>query len=303
MLSVLMVGYRSKPFLAASLGTLLDALADIDGLIYFTDNGDDGSEEFVRAEFPQITVVPSHGNIGFGRGNNLLARHTNSDWLLVVNPDIVVKPDTISRLLQFVEFHNEFDIVSGVMVDPDENIDSRTISRLPNLHDLLWGLVGRAERHQPIDLSQPIVEVPAVNGGFMLIRNSAWQNVGGFDESFFLYAEELDFCARVAAKGGKIGIVPSSRLSHDIGSGNFFGPDRILYQLTGNAHYYRKHFGAIRAAIMIAVLWLSCVIRFGVGAILGFFQNRYARMSRAFRKPACRPWTWMRGYPDRPSQP
>ena len=177
------------------------------------------------------------------------------------------------------------------------------MTALPRITDLIKGAIGRAKQSRQIDIEGPLVEVEAVNGGMMLVRSDIWRELRGMDESFFLYTEELDFCARVRARGGRLGVVPSSRAFHDMGSGNVLSPTRIQLMTTGNAHYYHKHFPLPKAWLAVFCLWLACFTRYVAGVLAGNRVARFAGFHKAYRRVVAEPWTWWRGYASSGADP
>jgi len=102
----------------------------------------------------------------------------------------------------------------------------------------------------------------------MLVDAAAWHRLGGFDEQYFMYAEEVDLCKRIANFGGVLLCDPRIRLLHDTGSGERRTPRRMLLRAKGNATFYRKHYGPIQAALCLSLLLLHALSRECVGRLL-----------------------------------
>lgn len=294
--SVLIVGYNSRSFLEKCLLTIPAAASDVRIEILFVNNGTDDSESFLRKNFADVTVLPSQGNIGFAAANNLLAAVARGRWLLLLNPDVELHPFAIAELHAVGTDHPDYKILGAFAVRADGTSDLRSLPALPKITELLKGAMGLSERMRQIDLTSRLVEVEAVCGGMMMVRTEAWRELGGMDETFFLYTEELDFCARLAARGGRIGLVPASRAFHDVGSGEGLSPKRIQFMATGNAHYYHKHFAPPRALLAVFLLWFSCFIRYAAGRVLGRRVARFATFPATYEGIVTRPWSWWRGY-------
>lgn len=211
---------------------LLQAVQGLSIEVLFVNNGDDGSEEIVRDHFPGSVIVPSQGNVGFAAGMNLLANHATGPLLFLLNPDVELHPDAIVELHAVSRDYPDYKILGALAVGADGKSDLRSLPSLPKVTELLKGALGLSERMRQIDLSGRLVEVEAVCGGMMMVRTEAWRELGGMDETFFLYSEELDFCIRLRASGGRVALVPSSRGFHDIGSGAQLSPKRIQFLTT-----------------------------------------------------------------------
>lgn len=301
--SVLIVGYNSRRYLESCLGHLTKAAQGLRVEVLFVNNGSDASEDMVRDLYPGAIVVPSRGNIGFAAGMNLLASHASGELLLLLNPDVELHPDAIAQLHAAARDNPGYQILGGLAVHADGSPEMRSLTALPRITDLIKGAVGRAEESRQIDIDQPLVEVEAVNGGMMLVRTETWREVGGMDETFFLYTEELDLCARVRARGGRLAVVPAARAFHDIGSGNVLSPTRIQLMTTGNAHYYHKHFAPPLAWLAVFCLWTACFTRYAAGVLVGTRVARFSDFRKAYARVVTEPWSWWKGYASRGADP
>jgi N-acetylglucosaminyl-diphospho-decaprenol L-rhamnosyltransferase len=294
--SVLVVGYNSRAFLTDAIGAVGPAAQHHSYEIRFVENGSDNSEAMVGELFPHAVILPSQGNIGFGAANNYLAQGAAGDWLLLLNPDTELEPHAIDALLQAAQKNPEFGILGGISIS--RSGEALPISRLsfPTFGSVLRGAVGLGSVPLPPATAAEIVQVDAVSGGFMLISRKVWDRLGGFDERFFLYAEELDLCRRHGAIGGKVGLVLAARMIHEIGSGDPSAPLRVLYLMRGTATYFWKHYGRAYALACVLVLWLSFVCRLAVGALFQKHNPRCAVWARSMRLVALKPWLWLGGY-------
>ncbi len=294
--SIMVVGFNSSAYLVECLDAIAPAITRHSFEVLFVNNGTDGSEALVRRAFPSVRVLGSLGNIGFAAGNDYLAEHARGRWLLLLNPDTRLYPGSLDTLLETAAQNPGFDVLGGVTVGLDGEPETAARLRLPTLASLFRMFLLGAPPPEPFPTGSKILEVEALNGGFMMVRRACWMALGGLDRDFFLYAEELDFFKRLKDRGGRAALVADSRLFHDIGSGDIFSAGRIRYLTTGNAHYFHKHFSPPYAYACILVMWVTAVKRHLGGALFGRRSERYARMSRAFGPVAKTPWTWMWGY-------
>jgi N-acetylglucosaminyl-diphospho-decaprenol L-rhamnosyltransferase len=295
--SILIVGYNSQHFLADCVSSIEDAARHHRVEILFTNNGTDTSEVWLAEHHPQVKVLPSRGNIGFAAGNNYLAGLALGRYLLLLNPDTKMEAGAIDALLDAADANPGYQILGGTTVDAQGKANGLAEHELPSLATILRPLVGAAQRtHRKAVERTGLIDAGAVNGGFMLVNREWWEKLGGMDGSFFLYAEELDLCRRLADVGGKVAVVPEARIFHDIGSGDVYSPTRKFYLATGNAHYYRKHFSAAYARACTVSYWLVALGRYAAGRLLAGRSERHARMAEAMRKVALEPASWMRGF-------
>lgn len=145
--------------------------------------------------------------------------------------------------------------------------------------------------------SQPR-EVEALSGAFMMLRADRWRDFGGFDESFFMYAEELDLCYRLRQAGLPLVMTPSARVVHLVGSGNGRDPKRITAIARAKMHFLRKHRGRTAAAIGGVLLWAAALNRSLAATAIGRIvrKPRFAEMKRAYLPMAMRPRDWWKGF-------
>ena len=261
--SVLIVGYRNRGHLEACIGGAIRSMQGLDGEILFIDCSNDGSSDFVRERFPSVHVLPHAGNLGFGRGNNHLARIAKGEYVLLLNPDTVPKSDEIARLVAFADAHPRAGACGGRCVFPSGTADLGSHQPMLTVGGMLLaaiGLAGLRAGALPLDATSP-QQVEVISGAFMLVRRSLWDRLGGFDELFFMYTEEVDLCRRIADAGFELWADPSIVMIHDAGSGDPDNPKKRLQLLRGNATFFRKHYGPVAATIGCAAMLANEAIR------------------------------------------
>ncbi|WP_084582019.1 glycosyltransferase family 2 protein [Sphingomonas azotifigens] len=247
--SVLVVAYQSAAFLTECFTSIAASAAQTPHEILLIDNGDGSSEAFARANFPHVRIVPSEGNIGFGAGNNRLAAQARAPRLLLVNPDAAPVAGAIDRLVAFSKQHPEAAAWGGLSYFPHGELDPSNFMALPTPRDFVVSVVDSRPLRRgglPVGTKEP-GPVEVLSGGFMMVRADVWREIQGFDESFFLYAEEIDFFARIHALGYAVLVDPAVRVIHSPGSGASMSGSRLLYLTTGRMHYARKHFSKLGA--------------------------------------------------------
>jgi N-acetylglucosaminyl-diphospho-decaprenol L-rhamnosyltransferase len=301
--SILVVAFRSAEFIAACLEGIARAAAATPHEILLIDNGDDGTEALVRARFPHVRIVASEGNIGFGAGNNRCAAQARAPRLLLVNPDAVPQPGAIDTLVQFARSTPDAAAWGGRSLSTDGTLDTANFLALPRVRDFVKGpidsLRGLARGGLPAHATEP-GPADVLNGGFMMVRSDVWRELGGFDESFFLYSEEIDLFRRIKDRGYRVLVHPDVAVVHDAGGGHAISASRFLYRTTGQMHYARKHFSAAGAWTTGVSLWLVAA-KYAIGAPLAaaLMPRKRARLralGAAWRAVCLSPGRWWRGY-------
>lgn len=302
-LSILIVAYNSRAFIADCIASVIAHTTPGSYEILLVDNGKDGTAEAVAAAFPEVRILAGQGNIGFGRGNNLLAEHARGDYLLLLNPDTKLVDPAIDRLLAFARTRPAA-AWGGLTMLPDGSLDGGNFLSLPGpgtiLKDIFgWGATSR-RRKELERLTRP-KRVDVLCGGFMLISRPAWDALGGFDPSFLLYSEEIDLFARLKTLRGEVWLFPGSRIIHDVGSGQIYAPARMRYSQTGLMHYARRHWRAPLVQLAGIAYWLIALRRWVLSVLLGPFSTVHRARRAALTPILTRPEKWWHGYEGKTS--
>jgi N-acetylglucosaminyl-diphospho-decaprenol L-rhamnosyltransferase len=191
--------------------------------VWIVDNGSsDGSVEVARTEAPWATVVEAGDNLGFGRAVNLVARRTQGEWLAAANADIALEPGALTALLT-AGTDPRTACVAPRLVLPDGSTQQSvhpfptlpfTLAFNLGLHRVIPGLGARLCLEGFMDAEQPR-EVPWAIGAFMLLRRAAFEAVGGFDDTQWMYAEDLDLAWRLRDAGWATRYEPRARVRHE----------------------------------------------------------------------------------------
>lgn len=274
-ISVVIVTYNSRPVIEACLASVTRALASCLHEIIVVDNeSTDGTAELLAAR-PDLRLVRSGENLGFAAGNNLAFDLARGRYVMLINPDARILAGDVGRALATLEGRSDVAIVGGRVLDA-EGRDGESAHPFPGfLRQWLVrsGLLHRLRRSPLARLVDPIWARPCaprrvdwMPGAFLLARRSTLTEVGGFDERFFLYWEEVDLFRRLRATGRRAHYDPSLVIGHEggasakqLGAGNLseHGSQLTGWQWRGAWLYYRKHHGARYAWLMyrLECLW------------------------------------------------
>jgi len=221
-LSVIIVSYNVANFLIECLTSIYGAAPRISFEVLVVDNASgDGSAQMVRAEFPQVTLLANESNYGFARANNQALRISKSRYYLLLNPDTLLNPGSLGKMVEFMDHHPDAGASGCRLVWPEGAIQPscRTFPSLlaiflrgARLHKLYNKPVAR---YLMADWDHSSVrEVDWVLGACLLLRREALEDVGLLDEGFFLYYEDIDLCYRLKARGWKVYYNPQIQVVH-----------------------------------------------------------------------------------------
>jgi hypothetical protein len=270
-LSVIIVNYNVRQFLENLLVSLQRAMEGLSGEIIVVDNAsDDGSVEMVREKFPSVCLIPSSSNAGFARANNIALRQSKGDYLLLLNPDTIVQEDTLTVMVRFLREHPAVGLAGCKILNPDGSFQLSckrsfptpwvSFTRIFGLSSLFpqSRLFGRYNlTYLDADATYP---VDAVSGSFMMISRAAYERVGGLDEAFFMYGEDLDYCFRVQESGLRVYYVHETRIVHFKGESTRRSDlDEIRVFYDAMRIFVRKHFA--RSGPLMFVLSLGISLR------------------------------------------
>ena len=300
-LSILIVCYRSIDLIGPTLQGVFEHTEGVDYEVLLTDCSDDGTEAWVAEHYPAVKIHPTGGrNLGFAAGNNFLARFARGNHLLLLNPDVLVRDNAIGELYRCAREHPGAGAWGGQTRLPDDRVDPGSQQSTPTLGRLALAALGQEKRTAgglTADATGP-QSVEGLSGAFLMIGRDTWQSVGGFDESFFMYAEELDLCYRLRQLGRPLLMTPQARIVHLVGSGSALNPRRATAIAKAKMHFLRKHRGTAYASIAAALYWLAAVNRVLHGAAMGGLigRGRSGQLMRAHWPVVCRPLSWVNGY-------
>jgi GT2 family glycosyltransferase len=270
-LSVIIVNYNVRAFLESALVSVRKAMNGISGEIIVVDNAsDDGSVEMMQQKFPDVQLIANRKNLGFAAANNQAMRQSRGTYLLLLNPDTLVQEDTFRVMIDFLEHHPGVGMAGCKILNPDGTLQLACrrsfptpwvaftkVSGLSSLfpHSQLFGKYNLA--YLSPDQSY---EVDAISGSFMFLRKSVFDTVGGLDEQFFMYGEDLDWCYRIKNSGSKIYYVHSTQIIHYKGeSARRSDIDEVKLFYQAMRVFVQKHLR--RGIISDAILRVGIAIR------------------------------------------
>jgi GT2 family glycosyltransferase len=227
--------------------------------LILVDNGSrDGVPQALARAYERderVRVVYNHANLGFGPAVNVGARQAGGEALLVLNPDCMLEPETLSCMLDVQRVHPDAGVIGAVVCDADGTPDPASRRRDPLLQRSLNEMTGRvkrdASRYEGVDVSGPmpyaVIETENVSGALMLLPRAAFEQVGGFDEGYFLHCEDLDLCRRARDAGYKVLLAGNVRVRHAKGGSSAHRPVFVSYHKhRGMWRWFRKFDPAAR---------------------------------------------------------
>lgn len=224
-LSIVIVSYNTKDFLANCLDSIYKTSKDLSFEIVVVDNASgDKSADMVSKEYKDVILVENSQNLGFSKANNLGVKKTNGRYILFLNADTVVYPDTLKTMIDFMDSQKQAGAATCKLVMPNGKIDDASHRGFPTPWNSFSHFTGLAKIFPKTklfggynlgfeDLSKTH-EIDVLAGAFMFVRRKAGEDVGWWDEDYFFYGEDIDFCFMLKEKGWKIHYVPQVSILH-----------------------------------------------------------------------------------------
>jgi GT2 family glycosyltransferase len=255
-LAIVLVTYDSAAFLAGTLAALLPQLGDDDELLVVDNASRDGTPRLARDASPRVRVLETGANLGFAGGCNAGADATSAPLLLFLNPDATPAPDCLQRLREAAGVHPDWGAWQALVALPGaERIN--TSGGVTHYLGFAWA----GECDAPL-LPGADREVSFASGAALVVRRGVWDQVGGFDPSYFMYAEDLDLSLRLRIAGHGVGLARAAVVEHDYdfdkGSGKWFLLERNRW-LTLLAVYPAPLLLALAPALLATELALLAV--------------------------------------------
>ncbi len=237
-LSIIIVSWKVKEKLQANLTALFNSQGDFSYEVCVVDNNsEDGTIEMIKTEFPQVKLIANTENFGFARANNQAIKQCAGDYILLLNPDMLVNPDTLSKSLAWAKDNQQATVSSFRLVN-EKGETIKHVRRFPSLFDQLMVIL-KIPHFLPLVLNRYLysnfnydieARVDSVRGAFFLINKKVWREISGhelplLDERYFIWFEEVDFCKQVYQNGGEVWYSPAATCLDYVGAS--FGQVKI----------------------------------------------------------------------------
>jgi GT2 family glycosyltransferase len=283
-IAVVIVNYNTREYLRACLESVC-AEAPVETIV--VDNASsDGSAEMVRAGYPRVRLYANRRNIGYGAAANQAIAGSTATYVLLLNSDTLLPAGALQALSSYLDRTPRAAVVGPRLVNPDGTLQ-RSCFRFPGT---FWWFVDNDDvsgffRHLPVLRNRLLRTwshrcarvVPWIKGAAIAIRKSAFDSVGGFDESFFLYFEETDLCYRLRTAGWETHFAPHPTITH-VGEASTaqYRTDMTVQLVASHLRFCHRHY---------SVLWFAALTGVMTFTVLGRLLRDFIRL-RLEREPA-----------------
>lgn len=282
-ISIIIVNWKVRPLLEKCLDSILADTQNFSKEIFVVDNDSrDGTPEMIMADYHQVTMIALPRNRGFARANNLALKQSSGDYIFLLNPDTEIQPGFFKIILAYFESHPEVALLGPRILNSDLS-QQASIRRLPNLISQLlvlfkltkvWPNNKFLQKYLAVDFDyNREATVEQIMGATMIMPRKTYENIGLFDQRFFLWLEEVDYCKRIKDAGLVIKYLPTASLIHH--SGISFAKAKIFKkQLIFDwslLYYFFKQKNILQALIILIFLPLNLLLT----ACYAWWKNNY----------------------------
>jgi GT2 family glycosyltransferase len=279
MLSIIIVNYNVKYFLEQCLFSLRKSVTGIDAEIIVVDNqSTDGSVEYLKPRFTEVKFILNNTNLGFAKASNVGLKHARGNYILFLNPDTLLSENTLEKCISFFEYHHDAGALGVKMIDGSGTFLKESKRSFPSPLTSLYKLFGLSKifprskifsRYYAGHLDKnKNHEVDVLAGAFMMIRKEVLEKLGSFDESFFMYGEDIDLSYRIQKNGFKNYYLAETEIIHFKGeSTRRGGLNYIRMFYTAMSIFVKKHYGGTKAGVFNAALHFAIWCRAIIAAI------------------------------------
>lgn len=272
-LSIVIVSWNTKQILAECLNSIAPVFERMNSLdnpieVIVVDNASsDGTISLLKESYEWVTLIDTGENLGFPGGNNRGFDVSQGEYILLLNPDTVVHGSAIEELVQFLDSNPDVGAVGSRLLNTDGSLQESCYPR-PTIGRELWRLF-HLDRIKAIgiydmdrwSLTDPR-KVDVLMGACILVRRPIIQKIGGMDEEYFMYSEEVDLCRRIQKDGWPIYWFPQAQITHYGGqSTNLVKTEMFLRLYESKLLYFSKNHGRTVALIYKIILYLASIPR------------------------------------------
>lgn len=285
-LSVIVVNYNAGPLIVECIKSVLE---QCDEVIVVDNASTDSSLVLLENAFSEkspLRIIRNQKNLGFSAACNVGVSYCSSSHLLFLNPDCLLDSGTVAKLIEALNSDSQVGMVGGLLVNPDgteQGGGRRAVPTPWRSFVRAFGLSRFAHRWPKLFFDfhlhkQPLpnhpIEVEAISGACMLVRKSIMNEIGLWDEGYFLHCEDLDWCMRFRHIGWKILFVPEARVIHSLGACSSSRPIFVeWHKHKGMMRFYRKFFRYQYPGVLMWLVVLGVWVRFG-GVALYYTARR-----------------------------
>lgn len=305
--AIIIVSYNSADFIGKCLESVFEQRRSVRQKVIVVDNNSlDNTPQFIGENFPEVELIVPGKNLGFAAGVNLGAKHAAAEFVLLLNPDTEIRNHAVDEIVEFARKHPGHGLYGGRTLQPDGSLEPSSCWGEPSLWSMAMFAFGFSTIFPKNRLFDPeslggwkrdsIREVGVITGCFLLVPKSVWDQLGGMDERYFMYGEDVDFAMRARKLGFRPLICPSAVLVHEVGMCSETPVHKTLLLYRGKASLVMTHWRGPAKWLGLLFLASGTGLRALLSKIFGgqHGDDAAGRWQTLWRERS----TWLRGYAE-----
>lgn len=283
-LSILIVNYKTYDMTHNTIKSIIASVKGVEYEVVVVDNNSqDGSIEKLKEDFKNhenIRFIKNNSNAGFAVANNIAFRNSKSNYILLLNSDVIVENNTIKDTLNYLKSNKDVGCIGCRVVLPDGSLDKACKRSFPTPKVSFYRMIGlskifpNSRRFNQYNMSylpdDEIYEVDCLVGAYMMIPRKVYEKTGGLDEDYFMYAEDIDLCYKIHKLGYKIIYYGTSKITHYKGASG--KNKKLLYEFHKSMQifydkYYKDQYSKLTNTLMYIGIWVSYYLKLLINSL------------------------------------
>ncbi|GAA4828670.1 glycosyltransferase family 2 protein [Paenibacillus vulneris] len=284
-LSIIVLSYNTCQLTLNALQSVFASKTDFEYEVILVDNNSsDSSVNEVRKQFSRVIVIENNENLGFSKANNQGIKIASGRYILLLNSDTIVQTETLDTMIRFMDNHPSIGAAGCKVVLSDGSLDKACKRGFPTPSASFYYAFGISKMfpnnpkfnqyqlsYMDEDQDYP---VDCLVGAFMMVRTQVINQIGGLDEDFFMYGEDVDWCYRIKEAGWEIHYYPYTQILHLKGASSRRKPFKIIYEFHRAMYlFHKKHYKQKYSIVVNALVYLGIFIKFLLSVALNRFGS------------------------------
>ncbi|MBI2418359.1 MAG: glycosyltransferase family 2 protein [Ignavibacteriales bacterium] len=279
-LSIIIVNYNGTKMLRDCLASVMQYTQNVKYEIIVVDNNSTDNFSSLIVEFPNVLFICNNENLGFARANNIAVKKAKGEFCLLLNNDTLLIENSIEQVLEFIKELEIEAFVGCKLLNRDGSLQL-SHNKFPTVFNLigtfffldrLFPFIKQFSKTVPIPNDNQAFETEFIIGAFILCRTAHFNELGGFDERFYFYSEDIDLCQRHRLSGGKVYFYPKTAIFHWGGATTenlpFF---KAINYAKATIQIYQKYFHSCSFVLVLVAYYISLLIRIPIFSLAYFF--------------------------------
>lgn len=306
-LDIILVSYNTAEYTKRAIESVYAETRQTDFKIIMVDNDSkDNSVDLIATEFPEVEIIQTGSNLGFAGAVNIGAKTSNSSYILLLNPDTIVLDGAIDSLMDFAQKTPQAGVWGGITLNNDLSLNPNNARARLSFKTLLFSALGLSKvfnkscyfNHDNYGCwdRESERDVDVVTGCFFLTPRTLWEELEGLDETFFMYAEEADYCIRAIKNGYQPRVTPDARIIHHGGVSESNLSGKMLKLLKGKSELINKHAKSWEKPIHKGLLQLHVLNKLIAFKLLSFLKKDKQATLNEWQIIYDQRKEWLKGY-------